>query len=155
MGVVRYPDNAGLAALVALGEAMHRDSTYAHVPYSVPVMTKLLVTAAVMPEWYYVAAFYGADGRVLGGMLGKLEPYFFAESGQLVARDLALYVDSGWHGGVAAMLLARDFTRWARERGAVDAVLGSTASANPLPAVRLFKSLGFAPFGVVTRRRLG
>lgn len=150
--VWRYPDAGAMAEMIRLGREMHADSTYAHVPYDVDDMTQIMGNALACPERIYVAAAY-RNGLVVGGMLGRIEPYYFNRAVK-VASDMALYVTPDSRGGVGAKELIADFEAWARENGAVDVVLGSTASKTPAAAALLYERLGYGRLGFVTRKQL-
>ncbi|WP_287602756.1 GNAT family N-acetyltransferase [Thiothrix sp.] len=151
MGVIRYPGNEALAKVVSMAKEMHGDSSYSHIKFSVQSVINHLASWCANPDRYYVAVYAHSERGVVGGMIGKLETYWFGD-GASVASDIGLYVTPSARGGIAAKALIGDFEEWALERGAANIVLSSTASREPLTAAKFYRRLGYKPLGFVTRK---
>jgi RimJ/RimL family protein N-acetyltransferase len=88
-------------------------------------------------------------GVVTGGMLAVATPHYF--SPDLVACDLALFIDPAHRGGIAAAQLVQAYVQWAHDIGAALVHLGlvaGDAEQNEATA-RLCERLGARRAGLV------
>lgn len=132
-----------LPRLLALGRAMHAESRYSVLSYSADKVLDMLML--VMQRGLVLVA--ERDGHVIGGFAGIVEPHWF--STDLIATDLALFVEPGKRGGFAAAALVGGFLDWAEQRGAKMTDILINTGVRIEATASLFERLGGRNAGLI------
>lgn len=141
--MIRDAVQADIPTLLVLGERMHAESRYRHMPWSRAKVAELMDALIASEDGLLLVA--ERDGEIIGGMLASVAEHYFSPA--KVASDFALFVSPDRRGGLAAMSLLRRYASWARERGAVLVQAGITTGINVEAATRLYEVAGFKPIG--------
>lgn len=144
--MIRNATDRDFAELIRLGMAMHEESRYARFDFDAGKLERLFVIAL---DRGFLKVYEGADGMLAGGMLAMSSEMWFGRD--LQTFDLALFIEPGKRGGVAAVRLTRAYVEWAQTIGAKEIGIGTTTGVNPEMSGRLFESLGFERVGAVYR----
>ena len=138
----RMPRADEVDLMVEMGRAMHAESSHSPLTYD-SEKVRDFVNRMLDADQY--VRLYESEGKVVGLMLGVVMPAWFSED--LCAYDFALYVNPEKRGGRAAVVLVRDFMRWAKGMGAKqirpDVSTGDVGKAGS----RLYRMLGFEEVG--------
>lgn len=86
-------------------------------------------------------------GEVVGGMLALAVPHWF--SGDMVACDVAMFIDPAHRGGMAAVRLLNAYALWAREAGATLVHFGVTTGVHNDKTQALCERLGWRQVGAL------
>lgn len=132
-----------LPRLLALGRAMHAESRYSVLSYSADKVLNMLML--VMQRGLVLVA--ERDGQVIGGFAGIVEPHWF--STDLIATDLALFVEPNKRGGFAAAALVGGFLDWAEQRGAKMTDILINTGVRIEATAKLFDRLGGTQAGLI------
>jgi GNAT superfamily N-acetyltransferase len=143
---VRTATAADVPRLAQLGQRMHAESPrFRRLRFNADRLGALLARAVDHPEMLLLVGELG--GEVAGGFLGLVSQHWC--SNDLVATDLALFVDSEKRGGVLAPRLLREYVRWAEARGAVLITAGVTTGVQTEMAERLYEAIGMTRCGAL------
>jgi GNAT superfamily N-acetyltransferase len=85
-------------------------------------------------------------GEIVGGMLGMCVPHW--ASSDLVACDLALFVDQRFRGTTAPARLLRAFRDWGIGKGAALILFGASTGIDPERTAALAEVSGFRRHGI-------
>lgn len=141
--MIRQAVFADIPRLVELGAVMHAES---------PVFSRLrfdpqrLEATARYAIEHGFARVYVVGGSIVGGMLAIAAPHWC--SSDLVACDLALFIDPAHRGGIAAARLLTQYAQWAQDMGAVMIRFGVTTGVHPAQTQALAETLGWRPTGI-------
>lgn len=131
------PDD--LPRLLELAALMHAESrfrVYRFVPEKVEALLAQAIEGA-LPGVVFVAE---RDQVVVGGAIGLCTEQWFSD--QLVAQDLAIFMDPRHRGGMAAARLIAAFVEWAGAQGAVTTELGINTGVEVERTALLYGRLG-------------
>ena len=132
--------------MVELGRAMHAESpVFAGMSFDADRLAGTARLAIESPHGF--AAVAEREGVVIGGLMAMATPHYFSRD--LVACDLALFIDSQYRGGMAAPRLIGAYAEWARGVGAAKILLASMAGINSDVLEALCLRLGGRRAGVV------
>lgn len=92
-----------------------------------------------------------STGEAIGAMCGILGPTFFAED--LQAIEFLCYAKPEWRGQRVCEDLVVHFVGWARSRGAVECLVGSSANINNDGVRHFYQRMGFEVVGELMSRR--
>lgn len=137
--------------LVELGAQMHAESAYGFLPYDQEKVRRMITSYIDDPSTYCVLA-AEHEQSIVGMLCGYLIDYFFCE--EIVASDVAIYVDSGFRGSSAAPRLIRAFREWAVARGAREVCLGVSTGFEVERTGAFYERLGFTRVGGIYKQRL-
>lgn len=133
-----------IARLVELGEAMHAESpTWRRLNFSHAKLAAS-VEAAILHGFARVV---DDCGEVVGGMLALAIPHWFSDD--LVACDMALFIDPAHRGGMAAVRLLNAYAQWARDSGATLVHFGVTTGVHNESTMALCERLGWRQVGAL------
>lgn len=141
--MIRLATLQDIPRLVELGALMHAESRYARLSFSREKVAAIL-QAVIERGAVFVAE---RDGEIIGGFAGVVEPHWF--STDLIATDLALFVEPGKRGGFAAAHLVDAFLDWAAQRGAVMTDILINTGIRTEDTARLFDRLGGKAAGLI------
>lgn len=122
--------------LVELGRMMHAESRYARLDYATQKVEALL--HRLMADGFLVVAQQGE--RIVGGFAGMISEHWFSH--ELVAADLALFIEPDARGGMTAPRLVKAFVGWARGKGAAIIQCGITTGVHVEETERLYQAIG-------------
>lgn len=91
------------------------------------------------------------DGAFVGMMFGLANPTYFSTSIQAV--ELACYALREWRGRAVCDQMVEHFRGWAKRIGAVEVMVGSSASINTEGVRRFYGRHGFEVVGDLMARR--
>lgn len=94
-----------------------------------------------------------AAGEIVGLYCGLITTHHLAD--MVYATNLALYVVPAYRGSSACLRLVRAFEKEARNRGAVEIMLGATSNVRAQRTERLYNALGYRTVGALTVKYLG
>lgn len=146
---IRRANPADIADILALGRKMHAESWYAYLPFD---EQKVLAAIELVMRGGFLAV-YEVDGVIAGGMAGILTEFWFSR--EQMATDLALFIEPGRRGGIAASRLVQAFIVWARDAGAQEVSLAISTGVRAQETGDLFEAMGLRRVGGVYKARLG
>ncbi|WP_267086473.1 GNAT family N-acetyltransferase [Xanthomonas sacchari] len=129
--------------MLALGEAMHGESRFAHRRWNTEKVRALLRWLIDDPDGLALVAEDG--GQIIGGFMAMVQDHWCTDSRE--SCDLALYVQQDRRGGLAAARLLQRYRAWAQSRGADSILLGITTGVDLSTSTRLYERLGFQHVG--------
>ena len=141
--MIREATTADVDRMLELGEAMHRESRYAPLAWNADRVRAMI--AALIGSQDGLAIVAERSGRIVGGFLGEISPFYFSDA--TVASDYAVFLDKSERGGITAARLIREFVEWADQRGATRIQIGVTTGITVDSTCRLFERLGFVETG--------
>jgi GNAT superfamily N-acetyltransferase len=131
--------------LLELARAMHAESRFSRLALNEEKTESLLAYLVQDSSGFVMVG--EVDGLVVGAFAGSCQPHFFSD--ELVACDLALFVEPGRRGGVLAARLVQAFVGWAKFKGAVLIQAGISTGVNVEASTRLFHACGFRDIGPI------
>lgn len=143
--MIRQATTADVPALVALGERMHKESSFSSMRFSREKVYKRLVTLVQADYGFAVAV--EQEGRVVGGMVGAVfEDWYTTDK---VATDFALFLEPEFRNGITAARLVSRFVSWAKASGAKQIRPGVSTGEVGAGAERLYEHFGFRRVGAL------
>jgi len=147
---VRPATEDDLVPLLSLGEAMHAESSYAHMPYSPEATAATLIGLLENPDSLIAVA---TDGHsITGVLLARVTSGYFTTA--RLAEDLALYVRPQDRGSTAATMLMRHYLAWAQGRGVRRIELANGAGTDDTGFARLGAFFGLRRVGSILYREI-
>lgn len=144
--MIRPANPFDLPALLDLGERMHAESPrFSRLAFSRARLHDTLRGLLDSPAGFLWVA--EMNGQVIGGMAGIIGPHWASED--LVATDLALFIDEKQRGGMSTARLITEYKRWAHQRGARIVQVGVTTGVQTEQTARLYERLGLARCGLI------
>ena len=140
-----------LEGTLEVARQIHAHSIYANMRLDeAKVIRQLAASGNIVPDRYFRLAVRGEE--VLGGFYGSLVKVFFSD--ECTAKDMGWWVRESSRGGAAAVLLLRDFERWAKAAGARKSMVGQSGVENIDRTRKLFEHCGYALTGYNTSKEL-
>ena len=149
--IVRAPTPGDIDRLVDLGAELHRESSYAFLPYD-REKVRALVVQYIDDTATRCGLVAEADGDVIGMIGGTVVDYYFCD--ETLVADEILFVTPGWRGSLAAARLIRALQAWAVARGARELCLSISTGVRADATGRFYERLGFTRVGGVFKKRL-
>lgn len=149
--MIREATVEDIPRLLELGEQMHDESRFARLQFA-PEKVEALLRVMLYDREQYCAFVAQHSDRVIGGLLGLCVERYFSHA--RVAQDLAIFIEPGKRGGVAAIGLIRAFRKWARERDAIDLEIAVNTGVQPLRTGRLLQACGMEPIATLYTQEL-
>lgn len=132
--------------LVELGAQMHAESPrFSRLSFDADKLGAFLGSAVNAPHMLVLVAERGDE--VVGGFVGLVMEHWFSRD--LMAVDLALFIDQRKRGGIVASRMVRDYLDWADQKGAKLVQIGITTGVQQLQTERLYEALGLARCGSI------
>lgn len=142
--MLRNATHADIPRLVELGRAMHAEAPHFSGLRFDGAKLGATIGHVIDHGFARVAV---VDGRIVGGMLALATPHWF--SPDLVACDLALFIDAEHRGGTAGPRLLQAYAEWARDMGAAIVTLGLTTGINTERTAAMCERMGWRRAGLV------
>jgi L-amino acid N-acyltransferase YncA len=139
--MIRLATLDDLPMIVMLGREMHGSTDFADLDFDAERVKQTFTELMALGQFVVVAE--NINGDVVGGMAGKCTQSWFGKD--MIATDIALFVQSDARGGVMAVQLIKAFTVWAKMAGARQ-VRPGVATGNQR-AEGLYGQLGFRRCG--------
>lgn len=143
--MIREATPSDMDKLFALAKAMHAESRYSVMEFSVIKFIEFIEIAVSSSN--YLVLVVEQDEQIIGGFIGFVCNHVF--SSDLMACDLALYMDPDHRGGGAAAKLIKRYLAWAKNKGAKLITAGITTGVNTDTTARLYERLGFRICGAL------
>jgi GNAT superfamily N-acetyltransferase len=144
--MIRAATVADVPILVELGAQMHGESPrFSRLRYDAEKVRALLSSAVNAPHMLVVVA--ERDGAIVGGFVGMVAEHWCSRD--LIATDLALFIDPRRRGGIFASRLLRAYLDWAEIKGAKLTQAGITTGVHQLATERLYEALGLSRCGSI------
>lgn len=135
-----------IPALIKLGAQMHVESPrFCRLRFSPAKVESTLLQLMSMPLGFLWVAEH--EEGLIGGLAAVAGPHWCSDD--LVANDLALFIDREHRGGISALRLVNRYRCWVKEIGAVIGQLGVTTGIDTEGTANLFERLGFERCGVI------
>lgn len=135
---IRQGDTDDIPAMVALGREMHKESPrFKGMDYSDEKLMSLGHSIADQGGMF-IAEY---DGKIIGMMVGFVSEHFFGHD--LMANDLAFYVDKEHRGGTIGFRLLRKFEAWAKLNGAKVVTLGISTGIEAKRTGELYRRMDY------------
>jgi len=137
--MIRPVSNRDIPQCVLLGAAMHKESRYAHLDFSVPKVVNMIETIITSDDWCGFVA--EKDHNLIGFAAGYVMPHFFGDD--LTSGDLAIYVSKVHRGGMLGVKLVKAYVAWCEAKGVKEPMLGVSAGITPERTGQLYERMGF------------
>lgn len=144
--MIRQATHNDIPRMVELGRAMHGESpVFCRLTFDADKLAATIATAIDSPAGFAWVSEH--DGVLAGGFLAMVAPHWF--SPDLVACDLALFIDPEYRGGMSAVRLISAYVEWAQRRGAALIQIGVMTGVNVDKTEALLHRLGWHRSGLV------
>jgi len=145
--MIRPATHDDLPALLALGARMHAESPrFSRLTFSGVRLRQTLTALIDSPQGFLWVA--ESDGRVVGGMAAIAVPHWASDD--LIATDLALFIDPAHRGGLMPVRLVNRYRWWARDEIKAPIVqVGVTTGVQTETTAQLYERLGLTRCGVI------
>ncbi len=143
---VREATEADLPRLLDLMGDFHRASTQVRMPLNLPKVAAMLrqcLTNPMLGAWVWDAEGAGVQGFYLG----RVNDWWFTD--ELVAFDIAVFIDEAHRGSGAAGALFEAFLTWAKAQGAQTVFPGISTGFGLERAARFYEAHGMTKVGYV------
>lgn len=131
--------------LLELARTMHSESAFSKMTFN-EEKTEALLAYYVQDATGFVNV-YERDGVIVGAFVGYCTPHFFSDD--LIAGDLALFVELNRRGSLVGYRLLESFVCWATGKKATMIRAGISTGVNVDASTRLFEAVGFRQVGPI------
>ena len=138
---LRLATSDDLADIARLGRLMHQESSFAPLDYDVDRVKETI--GCLIDKNQFVVVVEGKNGEIVGGMAGMVEQSWFG--GDMIANDLALFLDPAVRGGRLAFRLVAAWITWAKMAGAKQLRPGVVSGSKA--AEEMYERMGFQKTG--------
>jgi hypothetical protein len=148
MTMLRKATTADVPRLLVLGEAMHDESPlFRAMAFDAGRLRATLEHVISSPAGF--AYVYELGDEVVGGMIGAIYPHW--ASPDLVACDMAVFIEPAHRGGMGFLKLLSAYKAWAHDMGAAPGMtwLGLTTGVDTDKTASVCERLGWSRVGVV------
>lgn len=145
--MIRPAVHSDLQPLVVLGERMHAESPrFSRLAFSAQRLEQTLRWALESPMGFLWVA--ETESSVVGGMAAMAAKHWASDD--LVATDLALFIDPAHRGSLAPVRLLNRYRWWAQhEVKAVITQVGITTGVQTENTAQLYERMGFKRCGAI------
>lgn len=138
---LRLATSDDLADIARLGHLMHQESSFAPLDYDVDRVKETI--GCLIDKNQFVVVVEDTNGEIVGGMAGMVEQSWFG--GDMIANDLALFLDPAVRGGRLAFRLVAAWITWAKMAGAKQLRPGVVSGSKA--AEEMYERMGFQKTG--------
>lgn len=143
--MIRPANLYDIPALLDLGERMHAESPrFSRLTFS---RARLHDTLRMLIDNPLGFVWVAEEEQLIGGMVAMASPHW--ASTDLIATDLALFIEPSRRGSLAPVRLINRYRWWGREIGAVITQVGCTTGVETEKTAQLFERLGLTRCGVI------
>lgn len=144
--MIRPATTVDIPRMVALGRVMHGESpVFCRLAFDADKSAATIANVIASESGFAYVSEH--DGVVIGGMLAMVTQHWF--SPDLVACDLALFIDPEYRGGMSAVRLVSAYADWAKGTGAALVQMGVMTGVSVDKTEALMHRLGWHRSGVV------
>jgi len=147
--VIRPMQAGDIPAILDMGKAMHHESAYRDMIFSVDKCKKLIMWLFTSPLAFIVVA-VNDDGKLCGIMAAHIAQHYFSDD--YMIEDYLLYVRPENRGGTIGMRLVSQFVEWAEKQNIKMIMCGISTEIETEKVIKLYKHFGFHTAGVLMRR---
>lgn len=132
-------------ALLALGQRMHAESPrFRQIEFDSDRLQMTLEQLLASPGGFIMV---GEQDGIAGVMVAMATQHWCSRD--VVASEMALYVEPEFRGTLLAARLIRRYVTWARDRGARLVTAGISTGVHVEETARLYEAVGMRRFGVL------
>lgn len=133
-----------IPALLALGERMHGESPhFSRITFSAAKLRETLAAVMGTPDGFLWIV--EKDGQIAGVMVAIALQHWC--STDMVATELALFVEREHRGSLVGARLIKKYRAWAAEKGCKQVTAGVSTGVDVDKTTALYERLGFKQFG--------
>jgi GNAT superfamily N-acetyltransferase len=143
---IRFAQIDDVPALVALGERMHALTRFRSLDYRPTKVAQALADVITKGQHKYVLLVAtGAEGRIVGGLLGVLEQHIFSDqlTASVIHFDVLPEARMGGHG----VRLLKAFETWCANRKVVEIVFGINSGEHLETLAKFAGRMGYLAIG--------
>lgn len=148
--MIRPATHDDIDVIIALGRKMHAESPrYSRLSFCPDKLRATLNQLLSIDDG--IVLLYERGGQVIGGFMGFITTHWFSH--ELIANDLALFLDPNHRGGMAAVRLVKRYIEITKARG-VDPEfiqIGISTGVHLEETEQLFSLIGLHKFGSLWR----
>lgn len=146
MPTIRTAVPPDVPQLVELGARMHAESPrWSRLSFNGEKLAAFLLWTLEQKNWCTLVAEH--EGRIRGVFVGMCCPHWCSDD--LVAVDLALFINPEERGGITAARLLRAYMKWGEDMGCKMVQAGITTGVREQETARLYSALGMRPAGSI------
>lgn len=138
---LRLATSDDLADIARLGRMMHQESSFAPLDYDVERVKDSI--GGLIDKSQFVVVVEDTTGEIVGCMAGMVEQSWFG--GDMIANDLALFLDPKVRGGRLAFRLVAAWITWSKMAGAKQIRPGVVSGSKA--AEEMYERMGFQKTG--------
>lgn len=144
--MIRDATHDDVSALVRLGAMMAAESPrYSRFTYAPEKLERLFNALIDSDDGFLMLA--EVKNQIVGVMAGLIADHWMAV--ERTASEFGVYVNPKHRGGTSAARMIKQFTEWARDRGAVEICLGISTDVQVEQTARFYHLLGLRQFGLL------
>lgn len=119
---------------------MHAESPrWSRIPFNPERAAQTMTNLILSPDG--VAFLSEADGVVVGGIAGLLQPHWACDAN--IAHEMSFVIDREYRGGMAACRLICALVEWGKIKGAAWLHAGTSTGLDAEMVAKLYERLGF------------
>jgi hypothetical protein len=137
-----------------LGRFLHGVGHYKTTEFDVPKVLWLFTQVALGNPDYWGKIVESDTGEIVGCFVGQATPYYFSH--QKIASDLCFGLLPGHRATASGVMfeLIAGFEAWAKEIGAFETCIATSAGGNGPRLEPFLNSLGYETVGFTTKKRI-
>ena len=145
--MIRFAAVDDIPRLLELGAAMHAESQWESVPFSVEKVEQLYQMLIGNEDALFIVA--ERDNKIIGMMAGTVQEHWMSEA--RVACDLFVFIEPAHRGGITGPRMLDLYTGWSLNKNVGLIMLGAMTGVAPQKTARLFGLLGYEQMGTMHR----
>lgn len=144
--MIRNATQDDVLELIEIGKLMHGETSYKHFDFDEEKVAELLVALITNARGIAIVS-EGEDGELQGGLIGAVSPMWFGTD--LQATDYALFLKKEFRGAKTGIPLLHEYEKQAKEKGAKQVLIATTAGYKPKDMAKLYEAAGFTQIGFI------
>lgn len=132
-----------LEEAILLGYEMHQESRHSVFAYSPERVASFFSQCIVSDDYLFLVE--QQQSGIVGGFIGFCLPQWFSDD--LHAGDFALFLKPEARGGTSALRMVKQYTYWAKRKGAKVITLGVSTGVKREETGALYEFCGYRKFG--------
>lgn len=134
-----------LGDILKLCLTMQKEGDWAAVPFDIETTATSVLSYVINNDNGFGVLAYTDEGQAVGMLAGSVTPYVFSKG--RVASDFAWFVLPEHRGSRTALRMLSMFTDWAKEKGALELIMGISSNVEPERTGKLLEKRGFRHVG--------